>query len=175
MANVSTDFPAAFCAIRASRSLRGGLSDRGGRPSLAFSSLGDLLGTEGAVGDGLFGDFEIGEGLFGGVNGLSKTNARLGTGGAFNCDISISGFAGARVREPDVAFDAELPGRGGRTRDASGASSESSDDELELSSVSLISRATDLGFGRAKIKFTGISVCTNAESDDHTPIAGFAL
>lgn len=131
------------------------MSDRGVRPSLAFSSLGDLLGTGG---DGLLGEFEIGDGLFGGVNGLSKTDARLGTGGAFNCDISISGFAGARVREPDVALDAELPGRGGRTRDASGASSESSDDEFELSSVSLISRATDLALGRAKIKFTDISV-----------------
>lgn len=70
-----------------------------------------------------------------------------GTGGAFSCDMSMSGFAGTREREPDVALEAELPGRGGRTRDANGASSESSESELELSSVSLW-RASDLGLVR---------------------------
>ena len=64
-----------------------------------------------------------------------------------NCVISMSGFWGIRVREPDVLFDAELPGRGGRTSDANGASSESSDDESELSSELLL-RAFD--FSRAR-------------------------
>ena len=51
-----------------------------------------------------------------------------------NCVISIRGFAGTLDREPDVALDAALPGRGGRTREARGASSESSEDESELES-----------------------------------------
>jgi hypothetical protein len=50
--------------------------------------------------------------------------------------MSISGFAGMRGRELD-AFEAELPGRGGRTNDARGASSESSS-ESELESLLLV-------------------------------------
>ena len=80
------------------------------------------------------------------------TEAMLGTGGAFNCEMSIKGFAGARVREPDVVLEAELPGRGGRTSEAKGASSESSEEESELLSESLL-RATDLGRARPEHKY----------------------
>lgn len=54
-----------------------------------------------------------------------------------NCEISMRGLVGIRDREADVAFEAALPGRGGRTKVARGASSESSEDEPESESEEL--------------------------------------
>ena len=54
-----------------------------------------------------------------------------------NLVISISGFWGIREREAEVVLEAALPGRDGRINDAKGALSESSEEELELSSESL--------------------------------------
>ena len=71
-------------------------------------------------------------GTLGAGDGLSDLGSE-GTGGgvAPSALISMRGFVGVRVRE---AFDeAALPGRGGRMNVARGASSESSEDELESS------------------------------------------
>ena len=51
--------------------------------------------------------------------------------------MSIKGFGGIREREAEVVFEAELPGREGRMKEARGASSESSEEERESSSESL--------------------------------------
>ena len=67
-----------------------------------------------------------------------------GTGGVPICEISMRGLVGMRERDPDVALEAELPGRGGRMRVANGASSESSEDECELLLSESLSLALDL-------------------------------
>jgi hypothetical protein len=144
VASTSTDLPEVPCAIRASLSLRLGFSLGVERELLLVSvELGvdtfSVMGVEflsGTAGD-CRGSGEEGE-------GFSVVRGNEGTGGVVpSCDISMSGFESARGREPDVALEAELPGRGGRTSVASGASSESSDDEWESSSESQ-SRARDL-------------------------------
>lgn len=77
---------------------------------------------------------------------ISSLRLRIGLGGVFIREISIRGFAGILGRELD-AFEAELPGRGGRTNEANGASSESSD-ESEVSS-NLVFLTTVLPFANA--------------------------
>lgn len=139
VASVSTDLPAAPWAMRASLSVMLGLSAVAERELLLVSVE---LGVTSFSGTGGVGCLAAGAGVVG--EGAALDRGSEGTGGVVpSCEISMRGFDGARGLEPEVAFEAELEGRGGRTNVASGASSESSEDESELSSESL-SFARDL-------------------------------
>lgn len=127
VASASVDFPPAPCAIRASLSLRLGFSAWVGRELVLDSvELGvSFSGTGGEM--RLTGMTDAGD--------ACSERGSDGKGGVPpSCEISMRGFAGTLDREPDVALDAALPGRGGRTSEARGASSESSEDESELES-----------------------------------------
>lgn len=95
---------------------------------------------------GTGGDVRL-SGSAGAGEACSLERGSAGTGGVPpSCEISMRGFAGTRDREPDVAFEAALPGRGGRTSVARGASSESSEASLSSEYMSL---ARDLLRGRS--------------------------
>ena len=62
------------------------------------------------------------------VNDVSP-NVGIGNAGVPSVDMSMRGLVGIRGREPEVAFEADEPGRFGSMRVARGASSESDPDE----------------------------------------------
>ena len=106
--------------MRASLSLRLGLESWVGRELFLVSTELGVASFSGTGGDaGFSGTLGVGDGF------SERGSDGRGGGVALSVEMSMRGLAGKREREP---LEAALPGRDGRIKVASGASSESSEE-----------------------------------------------